>query len=147
MTAPLPELYERISAAPGLGEAAALRLVHDFGGQRIYVPRPDNIDVDHALAVSLGLVAARAVADLIGSGHVIVPMGPAASEARTARAIRKMIAEKVPTNTIAKRAGVSRRCVERHRQRMRENEELPDLFAVAGVRVDRARPSPRARHR
>ncbi len=119
MSRPLPDLYEQIRAAPGLGEAAALRLVHDFGGQRLYVPRPDNIDVDHALAASLGLVAARALADLLGSGHVIVPMGPAAGEARTARAIRKMIAEGLATGTIAKRAGVTRRCVERHRQRMR----------------------------
>lgn len=126
MTARLPDLYEQIRTAPGLGEAAALRFVHDFGGQRIYVPRSEHLHADHPLARSLGLTAARALSDLIGYGHLDVPFGPAVSSAKRRRMIRLLMAEGLSSNKIAKRVGVTRRCVQMHRGR--EPAVTRDLF-------------------
>lgn len=127
MTGRTPELYETIAAEPGLGEAVALRFCNEFGGQQIYMPAPENIGAGHKLAQSLDLAAARALARLVGSGHIVVPMGPNVSAARQARAIRRALEEGLSSNAIAKRLNIHRRTVEYHRAALRE-EKQGDLF-------------------
>lgn len=77
----------------------------------------------------LGLAQARALAEMIGAGHCLIPLGPAASHAKLGRAIRDRIrAGTASTNEIARELKCSRSTVEKHRQRLRE-ESQGDLFA------------------
>jgi DNA-binding NarL/FixJ family response regulator len=48
------------------------RLVQAFGGQRLYLPR--GINQAHGLARTLGLDAARRLAEGIGAGQISIPL-------------------------------------------------------------------------
>lgn len=58
-----------------IGRAGALALIHLWGGGRVYVPMPENLNEDHALAAALGPDLARALATHYGGGTLEVPRG------------------------------------------------------------------------
>lgn len=110
-----------------IGEAAALRLCHEFGGTRRYLAQPENIGADNPFARAIGLSAARALAAALGGNYVEPPLGPSASAARQARLIARLIGEKLSNNEIAQRVRCTRRTVQAHRRRLEEGRQ-PDLF-------------------
>ena len=80
------ELFERPAAtAPAiegsvlqdllsvLGEDGLLRLLEQYGGVRLYVPR--RMPPEHALARGLGWETAQALCQFAGSGELRVPTG------------------------------------------------------------------------
>jgi len=113
-----PELLQRVAEARGAG--VALRLAASYGGRELYVPRPEAIDELHPLALALGLAAARHVADVLGHGKIMVPLGPASSIARRKDLIRELLAKGKSNAQVAEALGIHRRTVELRRQRDRE---------------------------
>lgn len=66
-----PESLARI--ADIVGEAAALRLIADFGGTRFYVPGSPHPEMP--IARSIGIKAARALARSYGGTEIDLPNG------------------------------------------------------------------------
>ena len=56
MYAPLMDIIKAI------GLPAAMKLVENFGGTRIYLPQPEKVDADNEIAKIIGVEAARALA-------------------------------------------------------------------------------------
>lgn len=69
--APLHQLIRAI------GLPATHALVRRFGGTRIYLPLPEHISADHAIARVVGVEAARALARLWPQERPHVPRPPA----------------------------------------------------------------------
>jgi len=73
------ELYEGLSDSPTVdsimklaGEDAVTKLSIDFGGKRLYIPHKPTENTP--LTVSVGLVAARLIADVYGGMDFTVPV-------------------------------------------------------------------------
>ena len=73
------EQYEDLSESPTLssliklaGEGAVARLSMDFGGKRLYIPH--NPSENSPLSVSVGMVAARKIAEVYGGMDFTVPI-------------------------------------------------------------------------
>ncbi|HEY1503197.1 MAG TPA: hypothetical protein VGF92_02795 [Stellaceae bacterium] len=66
-----PESLARI--ADIVGEAAALRLIADFGGTRFYVPSQPH--PESPIARSIGIKAARSLARVYGGTEIDLPNG------------------------------------------------------------------------
>lgn len=130
----LPELLEEIAGR--FGEGVMLRLAGDFGGTRIYVPAPKSIGPDHVLARSLGLAAARGVAERYGPGHVEIPLGPTASGPRCRRAALLALEENRSVREAARKAGMTERTIWRLKRRAKKRAgrgaRQGDLFGDAG---------------
>lgn len=119
--------FEEIVAL--IGEAAALRLCQDFGGQRRYLAQPENLTPRNPFAVALGLPAARLLAARWGGNYIEPPLGPNANAARQARLIERLIREGKTNNAIAQQLRCTRRTVQAHRRRLDEARQ-PDLFSA-----------------
>lgn len=85
--AELPEVLRRIAEDCGL--STALAFAREFGGAEIYIPA--TVPDDHKLAKALGLKAARRVAEILGQGKIIVPLGPASDGRKRRAEIARMI--------------------------------------------------------
>lgn len=126
-----PELLQRVADACGSG--VALSLAGAYGGRELYVPQADAIGEDHPLAVTLGLAAARQVAEVLNPGKIVIPMGPTSSVRRRAAALRAMKREGKTNAYQARALGIHLRTVEIRHQRDRERGEAdkadePGLF-------------------
>lgn len=113
-----PELLQRVADACGAG--VALSLANAYGGRELYVPQADAIGEDHPLALTLGLAAARAVAEVLSAGKIVIPMGPTSSVRRRAAAMRAMRREGRTNAEQARALGLHVRTVEIRHQRDRE---------------------------
>ena len=60
MYAPLLNIIEAI------GLPAAMKLVDNFGGRRLYLPLPENIDETNGIAKVIGVEAARRLSEAWG---------------------------------------------------------------------------------
>ncbi len=69
--------------------ATALKFAGEFGGGRFYIP--ETVAADHPLAKALGIEAARKVAEVLGHGPIVVPLGPASDGRRRRSEIARMI--------------------------------------------------------
>lgn len=118
-----PEFLHEV--AERLGEGAALRLAHDFGGTRQYLPLAEHLTHEHPLAHSLGLAAARELCSAFGPGHVNIPLGESASIGRRRRIVHDALAQGLSLNKTARRAGTTRRTVERIKARMKRGGKGP----------------------
>lgn len=87
VTAALPEVLARIAEACGM--RTALAFAREFGGAEIYIPA--TVPDDHKLAGALGVDNARRVAEILGQGKIIVPLGPASDSRRRKAEIGRMI--------------------------------------------------------
>jgi Mor family transcriptional regulator len=68
MYAPLLDIIKTI------GLPAAMKLVENFGGTRIYIPLPQNITADHGIAKVIGLEATLALARLWPKEYPSIPL-------------------------------------------------------------------------
>ena len=112
-----------------IGEVAAMKLVSAYGGQRLYVPAPDSVDQGHALARTIGLNEARALAEeFAGIGTLYIPLASTSQAAQRHAAIVEARAGGASIPVIARRLKVSTRCVEKRLAKAREIRRGPDLF-------------------
>lgn len=109
-----PELLRRVAECCGGG--TALTLAATYGGREVYIPRPDAIDETHHLALALGLGPARRMADELGGGRIIIPLGPASTIERRKQLMRQMRREGRSNGEVAGLLGVHRRTVELRHQ-------------------------------
>lgn len=127
-----PELLQRVAETCGVG--VALSLASTYGGRELYVPQAEAIGEAHPLALTLGLAAARSVAEVLSAGKIVIPMGPTSSVRRRAAAMRAMRREGRTNADQARALGIHVRTVEIRHQRDREKSGAgkkprePDLF-------------------
>lgn len=57
-----------------IGQVDALKFIETFGGTRIYLPLPENVDAGNQIAKAIGIEPARALARLWAQCYVDVPM-------------------------------------------------------------------------
>ena len=70
-----------------IGEDAALALCRVFGGQKVFIPRPENVSHTHRFATTIGIEAARDLARWGASSLVYLPRLAAIERARRNRRI------------------------------------------------------------
>jgi hypothetical protein len=102
-----PELVRVIGQA--CGYEAAVAIVRKWGGVRLFIPQA--VTADHVLAKTIGLDAAAKLVELLGHGHVEVPMWTAATAALKTRLVLSLAAEGLSRREIALAAKCSGRRV------------------------------------
>lgn len=113
--------------AQEVSQAAAIKLAEARGGRGVYVPQEPK--ADHKLSKIVGLADAKRIAELLGHGSMIVPMGSVAGrDARTAQAIMLLQDGKMSIAEIAAEVDVHERTVKRIKQRLGDADQ-PDLFS------------------
>lgn len=124
----LPGLLGEIEAL--CGQRAALLIQREYGGRPMVVPADPRRTPEAALCRLIGVKAAEAIAEEIGTGRFNVPIGQFSNlrkaQAAQTRQIAALDAEGASLAKIAQSVGCHQRTVERHRQRERERD--PDLF-------------------
>jgi Mor family transcriptional regulator len=103
----LPPALREVAALIGL--EATLLLVETWGGVRLYLPFPRNLDVDHPLVRVLGWSAAERLCQGFGSGVYTVPRGLEALRAARDRAIRAERDQGRSARALALKYGLSER--------------------------------------
>lgn len=105
--------------ASAVGAEAALRLIEEHGGTRVYVPK--DVNQLSAARLALPLPAARALAERYGGEHILVPI---------ARAWRVRIyrAAGLTYPAIARKLGITERAVGRILTDAGMTQTQPDLF-------------------
>ena len=108
-------LYDQIEHS--IGDELAGKLIADFGGQRLYIPRaPAPGDL---VTSSIGLVAALAMSRTFGGDRIVVPVTN--DHARRRARILAMRADHVSVRRIARQL----RCSERHVYKVLAAEPRP----------------------
>jgi hypothetical protein len=104
-----------------VGRAAALQVAKAKGGQeKVWIPRPGYLTPDHWLVETVGLEAAKKIAELYQGERVDIPLGPFAGvRANTHKALRQAIADGTGSGKAAQLAGVHQRTARRHVARSR----------------------------
>lgn len=94
-----------------IGEAAALKLVEDYGGQTIRIPALRNVNVDHALTRCIGLESLTALAKADGGRWLYVAKCDQSLRVRRNREIVEKYSppHNVPVAQLAKDYGLSDR--------------------------------------
>lgn len=70
------ELPQSMAAVAGaIGYAAAVSLIHVYGGADVYIPKPENADDAHPLARFLGRPCFDLLAAAVGGGPLRIPAG------------------------------------------------------------------------
>lgn len=107
------------------GRDVAIRLARAKGGaEKVYIPTPERLYVDHWLVAATGWKAAIRIAQRFGPGRVNIPLGPAAFRRRPSRdALHQALAMGSSAAAAAHRAGVSERTARRHRLVRRAEKE------------------------
>ena len=112
LTGPALELAKKA------GFDAAVRLMVNFGGQRLYVPRkmrprrPDRRPVLNGIdfVEALGPAAAKALAELYGGEHIEIPLGTALHDRQIAQQIANF---RGSLNQAVRTFGLHRRTIQR----------------------------------
>ena len=117
----LPALLAEIAAATSVG--AAMKLVSDFGGTRVYVPQKPS--AESRLAKSIGVRQARAVARHYGGQHLEIPMLSAAGRARAVEATAALLRDGLSHEEVARRLRVHRKTVQRRAKKVDGAPPLP----------------------
>ena len=118
-----PQLLQQVADAAG--EAAALKLVQELGGQKITVPRQPE---GSKLAAKFGIETASGIVELYGGNAAYIPnLGQrlAASRKRFVLTNPQMSA-----NALAHALGISSRQVEKLRASSRPDHRQPSLFEL-----------------
>lgn len=114
------------------GEGAALKLLAEKGGGRIYVPR--SLADDHWMVALLGADAARALCAHVATGHggaqVELSRGPAGRFTEYRAQLAREVAKGGSAVEIARRLRITDRSVrrERKRQRVADDKRQGRLF-------------------
>ncbi|MEM9118486.1 MAG: hypothetical protein AAGD09_11455 [Cyanobacteria bacterium P01_F01_bin.56] len=104
----LPQSLQEVEEV--IGFAATLKFVEAFGGLEITIPK--TITLDHALAEAIGLEEAIKLSWAFPSIVYKVPLARAMHIAARNRLIKRLKANKVKTNDIAKQVGLGVRQVQ-----------------------------------
>lgn len=99
------------------GAGTADKLIQDFGGTRIFLPRRPA--PDHPVSVSIGHKAALAIGAECHGISLDVPLGFDALRTRRKALIAKLRAEGKPVRAIARAAGTGERNVYYHLAKLR----------------------------
>lgn len=103
-------LIETLAAA-GVPEAEIDRLLDNFGGLPVYVPR--SLPQEHALVALAGPAAAAVMVRIYGGERIVVPMGAAWRRARIVRRVAELRDAGLNHCEIARRLGLHVRQVQR----------------------------------
>ncbi len=97
-----------------IGEAAALKLVEEFGGQRIRIPALSNATEDHPLAQCIGQDALRRLIGLDGGRWMYVAKCARGLREQRDREIVRLYGppNDVPVNELARQYNLSYRRIE-----------------------------------
>jgi hypothetical protein len=101
-----------------IGEAAYARLVSDFGGRRLRVPRKHEGPLWAACVRSMGHEAAAALFDLFGGARLPVPMGESLSRKERVRRLAELRAAGASWDELQEASVHVRRHTVRHLQRL-----------------------------
>ena len=130
MTAPDPRLKDLEGCALELAREAGFdageRLIVQFGGQRLFVPR--KMRPSSPMWDALGPITAKKLAELFGGNYIDVPTGAGITQAKRTRQIRAFLAGQnlqASKNKVAKLFKVNRRTVQRHRAALKHPEDSP----------------------
>lgn len=110
----LPDLEVLARIAARLDRDAAYKLVREYGGTMIYVPRKPT--KTHKLAVRLGLKLVVVLVELFGHGSLWVPLAGTGSAAARRRA---MVETKGTAAEVSRALGVHQVTVHRNRGKAR----------------------------
>ena len=125
----LPGVLGEIAEIAGL--EAALAVAEKVGGSRAYIARRPG--ADHWLVQAVGTEAAAKIADYFTTGRtgaeILFPVGPRGSynaeKRRRARKLAELTARGLPTDQVARQAGITRRGVQLFKARQRERGDDP----------------------
>lgn len=103
--------------AKAAGVEAVLRLMDEFGGQKIYVPRGTRKITKDSPILALGDCGARKLVQLRGGEYLVVPNGQTLKLAERRQQIAAYLIEhpQASKDTVAEKFGVCRRVVQRIR--------------------------------
>ncbi|MGE0256947.1 MAG: helix-turn-helix domain-containing protein [Alphaproteobacteria bacterium] len=127
-TVPLPGVLADIEAA--IGRPWALQLARKLGGAEIYLASPERIGRTSPVARAVGLDRARKLAESLGRGKLLIPLGPTSSSKQIRAAVRREIDAGLSNNAIAVKLHVHERTVRRERDRALDGRQS-DLFPGA----------------
>lgn len=119
----LPGVLQQIAEATSY-EVAAL-LAREVGGTEISVPR--NPKPDSPLARIVGIDAAKAIADQLGWGRLLIPQGDFRGAGGQRALVRQMIQQGASINEAARAANCHERTVRRLKQALREEQKQHKL--------------------
>jgi hypothetical protein len=122
----LPLILEEIEEVAG--RTAALLIVRARGGERVMIPKTAR--EGHWLSNAVGLDAARAIVERLGGETIVLPADPTRGLKGAQRAAAEAIGRGLSANEAARVSGLTRRAIEKRRQRLRETEKRGqgDLF-------------------
>jgi hypothetical protein len=104
------------------GRTAALQLVRARGGERVMIPKVAR--EDHWLANAVGIEAARAIVQRLGGETITLPADPTRGLKGAQRAAAEAVARGLSSNEAARVSGLTRRAIEKRRQRLRQADAL-----------------------
>lgn len=110
-----------VRIAQEVSPQAAEALMRAFGGRTVYLPREPG--PGHVMSRAVGVEIARAIADLLGPGHLDVPRGDLAARQEKAAQGMVLIRAGKSEAEIARTLGVSARTVRRWRRLTREDAQ------------------------
>lgn len=106
-SAALPGVLAEIEEVAG--REAALRLALEFGGESVYVPRPEHLGAGHPVSLAIGEAAARNICERFAGDCLHVPMA-------RRKLVGFLVAQHLTTAQIAARLGMSTGAVRRYRR-------------------------------
>ena len=123
MPAQIPALLAEIAEL--CDRQAAMRLLAEFGGQRIYIPK--NPGARSPLVGAVGAAFAQKIAAHYGGDYIEVPSANPA-RARARRIARAVAESNASANDLAREHKVTRRWVNKLRARFGADDDQPGLF-------------------
>lgn len=113
------------------GHQAAIALTRSYGGRQLSVPRPDRMTEEHPIALSIGLTAARKLANARGGERLEIPSEVNAVLELRNEAVVKMFDNGDSIRSIGMDLGISRKWV---RNILVRNHREAELLAREAVR-------------
>ena len=125
----LPLILQEVAEVAG--PTAALQLVRARGGERVMIPKVAR--PGHWLTAAVGLEAANAIVARLGGETLVLPADPTRGLKGAQRAAAEAIARGLSSNEAARVSGLTRRAIEKRRQRQRalDGEGQHDMFKTA----------------
>ena len=124
--ASLPLILQEVEEVAG--RTAALCLVRARGGERVKIPT--KASQDHWLTRAVGIEAARAIVERFSGEQLVLPADPTRGLKAAQRAAAEAIGRGLSANEAARVSGMTRRAIEKRRQKLRAAAALGqgDLF-------------------
>jgi hypothetical protein len=125
----LPLILQEIEEVAG--HTAALQIVRARGGERVMIPKTAR--EGHWLTNAVGIEAARGIVQRLGGETITLPADPTRGLKGAQRAAAEAIGRGLSSNEAARVSGLTRRAIEKRRQKIREvvSGGQGDLFRAA----------------